>query len=195
MKLFVFLIFYIIELKLILSKNLKPSDIFKGGNSGKNFNSKNKTKSINSTNDCNHKDQEDYEESKEGKSDDSGDGGEPLNDISGGIKKIEELHKILTLEKQILFMASCLKGGLTSDNHILDAYEWALQNNYYGNDKYDDLAKKISKKFKANYHNDWRISIFKKQHSCAIVSGRKIIFDYNGLRNRAKKIFSIKDIN
>ena len=49
----------------------------------------------------------------------------------------------LDLEKFIRFMASCLKAGISSDNHILDVYEWALQNNYIRNDKYDELAKKF----------------------------------------------------
>ena len=117
--------------------------------------------------------------------------------MANKIKDMDELnHNNLELEKRVLFMASCLKAGLTSDNHILDAYKWASQNNYIRNDKYDDLAKKISMKFQTNYHNDWRIKIFNHGHSCALVSERKkIIFDYNGLRNRAKKMFSIKDIN
>ena len=94
-------------------------------------------------------------------------------------------------------MACCLKSGLTSDEQILQAYEWALINNYINNNKYsiNDLVDKISKKFQTNYHNDWRISIYNHRHSYAIISEGKIIFDYNGLRNRAKNIFSIKDIN
>ena len=49
--------------------------------------------------------------------------------MSNEIKDMEiPSQNDLKLEKLVLFMASCLKAGLTSDNHILDAYEWAPQN-------------------------------------------------------------------
>ena len=115
MKLILFEIFNIIDFKLILSKNLKPSDIFKGGNSEKNFNSKNKTQPVISINEIAEID--------------SGSPGETSNDMSNEIKDMEiPSQNDLKLEKLVLFMASCLKAGLTSDNHILDAYEWAPQN-------------------------------------------------------------------
>ncbi len=91
-------------------------------------------------------------------------------------------------------MASCLKAGLISDNQILKAYEWAIQNNNFRNDKYDELAKSISAQFQTKCHNDWRIRISIKRHTCTIIS-KKPIFDHNQLRDRAKKIFSIGDKN
>jgi len=44
MKLILFVIFIIIDFNLILSKNLKSSDIFKRGKSKKNLKSKNRIK-------------------------------------------------------------------------------------------------------------------------------------------------------
>ena len=195
MKLILFLIFSIIDFNLILSTNLKHSDIFKGSNSEKNFNPNNKTKPINSTNNYSLKDQEDLEMPEEDK--------RKLIYHENKIEsighdfyrqnKFVEADKSLTLEKQILFMASCLKGGLTSDEYILNAYDWAIRNKYFGTDKYDDLAKKISTQFKTNYQNDWKIRRSEKRQSCVIVSNQKIILDYNGLKNRAKKIFGFED--
>jgi len=62
MKLFLFVIFNLIDFNLILSKNLKSSDIFKGGDSKKNLNSRKYTKPINAKNDYSLKDQKDLEE-------------------------------------------------------------------------------------------------------------------------------------
>ena len=191
MKITLIVVFNIISLISVSSKNLKPSDIFKGRNSEKN-----KTKHINSTNDCSLKDQGNFEGPKKDKeisivipvfSPD----GVPPSDLDKEIKDIKvQNDKNLSLEKQILFLASCLKGGLTSDKQILNAYEWALENNYIRNDKYDDLAQKISKQFKTDYHDDWKIRKIKNQHSCDIISKRKIIFNYDKLRNDANKIFN-----
>ena len=197
MKLIVFVIFNIIDMNLILSKNLKLPDIFKGGNYEKNFNPKNITIPINSTNDCSLKDQENFKEPKKNKENlkrkifNKFPLPKALNDIEREIEVIKVQNgKNLSLEKQILFLASCLKGGLDPDKQILNAYEWALKNNYIRNDKYDDLAKEISKQFKTEYHDDWKIRRSIKQHTCNIISNIKIIFNYNELRNRANKIFN-----
>ena len=197
MKLIVFVIFNIIDMNLILSKNLKLPDIFKGGNYEKNFNPKNITIPINSTNDCSLKDQENFKEPKKNKENlkrkifNNIPLPKALNDIEREIEVIKVQNgKNLSLEKQILFLASCLKGGLDPDKQILNAYEWALKNNYIRNDKYDDLAKEISKQFKTEYHDDWKIRRSIKQHTCNIISNIKIIFNYNELRNRANKIFN-----
>ena len=59
------------------------------------------------------------------------------------------------------FMASCIKGGLTTEEKIREAHKWALKNNYIRKDNYvkniSDFAKKISEKFKTIYHSDWKI--------------------------------------
>ena len=191
MKLNLLLIFSIIDLNLIISKNLKSSDIFKGRNSEKNFNTKNKNNPINSTNDNSLKDPDDFPEQDKMYGEIFSP--EPLNNIADDMKGPS--HNKLDLEKRISFLASCLKAGLTSDNHILDAYEWASQNKHIRKDKYDELAKKISKQFQANYHNKWRIRRYKGRYPCDIVLKEKVIFDYHRLRNRAIKIFNIKDIS
>ena len=77
MKLILFVILNIINFNLISTKYLKLSDIFKGGNFEKNFNSKNRTKTINSTYDYSLKNQKDLEEQNDSKNpeDDRGPGG------------------------------------------------------------------------------------------------------------------------
>ena len=204
MKLIIFSILNIIDLNLISTKYLKFSDIFKGGNFKKNFNSNNRTKTINSINDYSLKDQKDLEEQNDsnnpegdggsGGNNEGGNRGENLNGSSGPTMDHPPKDIENQFENFILFMACCLKSGLTSDEEILQAYEWALISNYINNDKYsiNDLVDKISKKFQTNYHNDWKISIYNHRHSCAIISERKIIFDYNGLRNLAKKFLVLK---
>ena len=183
--------FSIMNLNLILSYNLKSSDIFKGRNSEKYFNPKNKNKPSNLTNDYSLKDPDDFREPDENYGEDFSP--EPLNNIANEIK--EPSHNKLDLEKRISFLASCLKAGLTSDNHILDAYKWASQNKHIRNDKYDKLARKISKQFQSNYNKNWKIRRYKGRYSCVIDLNGKVIFNYHRLRNRAIKIFNIKDIN
>ena len=142
MKLILLVIFSIIEFNLILSTNLKLSDIFKGSYSEKNFNPNNKTNPINSTNNYSLKDQEDLEMPEEDKRKriDHENKIESIGHDFYRQNKFVEADKNLTFEKQILFMASCLKGGLTSDEHISNAYDWAIRNKYFGTDKYDELA-------------------------------------------------------
>ena len=84
MKLILFIIFSIIDFNLISYKYLKPSDIFKGRNSDKNFNPKNKNNTINSTNYYNPKDQD-----QDGNIADKTEKA-PLFDIFDNMKGIEE---------------------------------------------------------------------------------------------------------
>ena len=159
MKLILFVIFIIIEFNLILSKNLKLSDIFKGGKSKENLNLKNNTKSINTKNGSSITNQISFGVAYSNSSEMVGresekNSGPPIDDQSDNIDNTDGV-----LKKQILFIACCLKGGLISDEQILNAYDWALENNYLINDKYNinELAEKISKQFKSTFHNDWKI--------------------------------------
>ena len=82
MKLILFVIQNIIDLNLISTKYLKFSDIFKGGNFKKNFNSNNRTKTIISINDYSLKDQKDLEEQNDSNNPE-GDGGSGGNNEGG----------------------------------------------------------------------------------------------------------------
>ena len=94
--------------------------------------------------------------------------------------------------KGSLFMACCVKGGLTSEKQILNAKEWALKNKDIRNDNeltipINDLVKKISEQFKTIYHNDWKIKGPSKEGNYMVIdSERKIIFDSNGFRNHGQ---------
>jgi len=193
MKLILFVIFIIIEFNLILSKNLRSSDIFKRSKSKKNLNSKKKTKKTNETNDSNKKSQKNLEEPNvvipvsipNTKS------GPPIGDQSDGTDNTEEL-----LIKRILFIVCCLKGGLTSDEQILNAYNWALENKYKINDKYNvnDLAEKISNQFESTFHEDWKIrrpKNGKKGVFSSITKNGEVIFKPDELRNSANGNLSI----
>ena len=172
---------------------MHPSDIFKGNNSEKMFNLTNKNKHKNTTNNYSLKDKK-YNESL------------IQDDV---IEEIEEIEKIEVKRKPVFggppiigeltrknndqnsyFMACCIKGGLTSDNQILIAHEWALENNFIindndGNISCNDFAQKVSQQFQTTYHSDWKLkgpSI--KGHYLIIDSKtRKIIFDSAGFRN------------
>jgi len=79
------------------------------------------------------------------------------------------------------FIVCCIKGGLNTTQQILDAYTWALNNNYiekynYVNIHYEDFSKKISEKFRTIFHSNWKIKS-KKEHFLIIDSKYKIIFD------------------
>jgi len=215
MKLILFIIFIIIEFNLILSKNIKHSDIFKGGKSKKNLKSKNKikpkpkSKPIIKKDESSLKNKKILEES------------EVENEEASIIEATDEIEEFIErsivkveaittedpgplidypdeyidnteelLKRRILFIACCLKGGLISDEQILEAYNWALKNNYLINDKYvvEDLAKKISNQFKSTFHNDWKIrrpKNGKKGVFSSIINKGKEIAKPHELRNRA----------
>ena len=195
MKLFLFVIFNLIDFNLILSKNLKSSDIFKEGDSKKFLNSKKYTKPINTKNDSSLKDQKDLEEQYDSEYQKFGEfegeskseenyyhDDEPLIDyLDDNVDNTEE-----QLKKRTLFIAYCLKGGLTSDEQILNAYNWALKNKYLRNDKYKvkELSKNISNQFKSTFHKDWKIIIHKKGSSY-IIKENKFIVKADELRRRA----------
>ena len=212
MKLIPFIIFNIIAINSNLSINIKPSDIFKRGNSEKNISSKNKTNLIISNNDYHLKDKKDL-------------GNirapllprriEPIRPIKLIVprkpirplinmkkeaksifrpnkKKIDEeikYQKCSSLAKGSLFIACCVKGGLTSDAQFLKACKWALESNYIKNEYHinissNDFTKKVSKEFQTTYHDDWKIKESNRQgHYFVIDSRKKIIFDSAGFRN------------
>ena len=128
MKLILFEIFLIIDFNLILPKYLNSSDIFKGGKSRKNLNSKNKTEPINTKNDSSQ-DEIVYEVvdtviiEEESVSENRTDYGPPIDEQSNDWDNTDE-----KLKKRIIFIECCLKGGLISDEQILNAYDWALEN-------------------------------------------------------------------
>ena len=77
-----------------------------------------------------------------------------------GIETIDSQKK-LGLHSGCNFMACCVIGGLTSNEQILKAHEWALKNKYIRTDNYVnmspyDFAKKISEEFKTTYHSEWK---------------------------------------
>jgi hypothetical protein len=164
MKLILFAIFSII-LNSISSKNLKFSDIFKVDNSGKNFNTTNKTEYIYSTNNYHQKDQKDLQKpyySTFGHEQRLPQNRQKIGKI--GLKCYTGIigiscDKMLDLQKERFFLACCAIGGLNSNKQIFDAYKWAKSNNYLINDKksYKEFAKRISEKFQTNYHSDWKI--------------------------------------
>ena len=85
------------------------------------------------------------------------------------------------------FMACCVLGGLTNDDQIKKAHEWALGNKYIGKDdfvklNYRDFAKKISEQFKTTYHSEWDRGGSTKKHHFWVVDGNgKEIFNSAGL--------------
>ena len=202
MRLILFAIFNIIALNFISSRNLRPSDIFKGDNCGKNLNQKNKTKPINSKNDYILEDQKDLEKKI------------PTPEIqiisrrAPPVNIFDEIwrpqiffkkgtgfegisyHKDLGLNKGGYFMACCVIGGLVSDTQILNAHEWALKSNYITNDNfvnipYKDFARKISEKYQTEYHSDWKIKglVYSKIYWVVDSTGKEI-FNSAGLGTR-----------
>ena len=213
MKLILFAIFNIIALSSISSRNLRPSDIFKGNNYGKNFNHVNKTKPINSKNDYILKDQKDLEKSYDSKyQNDTKEitisstnikdtiKGPPTNIKekrypNGNIKKgtgFEKIsyHKDLGLKDGGCFMACCVIGGLTSNEQILKAREWSLKNKYITDDNsvkipYKDFAKKISEQYQTTYNSNWEINGLRYNKIYWVIdSTKKEIFNSAGLKTR-----------
>ena len=82
-----------------------------------------------------------------------------------GLKGVSHQMKLKGMREGCLFMAACVIGGLGSDKEIMLARKWSVQNKYirdsdtYVNMDARVLAQKISKKFKTNYHANWK---FKK---------------------------------
>ena len=103
-----------------------------------------------------------------------------------GIETIDSQKK-LGLHSGCNFMACCVIGGLTSNEQILKAHEWALKNKYIRNDNYVnmspyDFAKKISEEFKTTYHSEWKRGGSSKVHHFWVVdSNGNEIFNSAGL--------------
>ena len=77
-----------------------------------------------------------------------------------GIETID-YQKTLGLKSGCNFMACCVMGGLTTNDQIMKAHEWALKNNYIRSDNYVnmspyDFAKKVSQEFQTTYHSEWK---------------------------------------
>ena len=151
------------------------------------MNLKNKTKPINTKNDSSQ-DEIVYEvvdtviiEEEESVPENRTDYGPPIDEQSDDWDNTNE-----KLKKRIIFIACCLKGGLISDEQILNAYDWALENNYliYVNYNINELVKKISIQFKSTSHDDWKIKIPKKGSSYIIKEGQ-FIFKADKLRELA----------
>ena len=169
MKLILLLIFNIVCFNLISSKNINPSDIFKG------INSKPKIKKIR---------------------------GEappknliPKKDVLPTPKLSRQNNRIIdpkcsVLENGSLFMACCVKGGI-SPAQFSNACHWALKNNYIKDENHlnipkKEFAKKIAQQFQTVYHDDWKIKgPTIKGHYEVINSKKHIIFDSNGLKNHS----------
>ena len=196
MKIISFIIFNICVFNLTSSIFLKISDILKGSKLKKLFNLNNKAKHLNSTIDFNKKDEKDLEEQTSESI--STPATRAIGDMSEEVKNIftndqenenTEDNSFENIEKGSLFMALCVKGGLTSNEQILNAYEWALKNNYIINQNkvnmsWNDFAQKISEKFKSIYHFDWKIrNSFKEGHYNVIDSKFNIIYDSTGFKN------------
>ena len=84
-------------------------------------------------------------------------------------------------------MACCVIGGLTTNEQIIKAHEWALQNNFIRNDNYvnldyNDFAKLVSEQFQTIYHPDWtRDGSDDQGHYWVLDSNGKEIFNSAGL--------------
>lgn len=79
-----------------------------------------------------------------------------------GVRDIPYQAQIEHMKEGCLFMACCVKGGLGTKAHILDAYYWALAHEYIRSDCYvnmgsDALAKKISEHYGTYYHPDFEV--------------------------------------
>ena len=197
MKIISFLFFNIFVFNLTSSKFLKISDIFKGNKFRNVFNLINKTKYLNSTRFCNQKDQKDLEKpstysnySRITRAPITDDSKQAITIFKNDQENVNTKdNSFENIEKGSLFMALCVKGGLTSNEQILNAYEWALKNNYIINQNkvnmsWNDFAQKISEKFKSIYHFDWKIrNSFKEGHYNVIDSKFNIIYDSTGFKN------------
>ena len=133
MKLILFVIFIVITLDSITSKNLKPSNIFKVDNPGMNFNTTNKTKGINSTNIYHLRGQKDLEDSYYPKIKIDPriyNYRPPFKGRYTGFTNITCEDKIKFEKTYLIFLACCVKGGLTSNQQIFEAVSWAKKNKY-----------------------------------------------------------------
>jgi len=76
----------------------------------------------------------------------------------------------------------------------LNAYEWAIKNNYIDEKNviisYKDFAQKVSQRFQTPFHSDWKVKGPSKQGYYMIIdSKRKKIFDYVSIRNITYYVF------
>ena len=84
-------------------------------------------------------------------------------------------------------MACCVIGGLTTNEQIMKAHDWALEHKYIRNDNFVnlspyDFAKKISEEFKTTYHSEWKRGGSGKVHHFWVVdSNGNEIFNSAGL--------------
>ena len=200
-----FIIFSIIALNLISSKNLNLSNIFNRRIYRKYFNP-NKIIPINLTNESSLEDQKDFEEpyyshkNNIKKETPKYISFRPIRNIfpiipklpkrtkNTGIKGIS-CHQKLGLKKGSHFMSICVMVGFTSDKQILTAHKWALKNKYINNDNklnilYDKFVKTISEIFQTNFHNDWKIMKSKAEHFYVVNSKGKEIFNSGGIGYR-----------
>ena len=193
MKLILLVIFNIVCFNSISAKIIKPSDIIKRSN----FNLKNKTRSYNySIFGNNFKDDKKeikkivIEADKKAKllSIKDIDPNQNFKTKQQNNDEVINDKKCSDLEKVSLFMACCIKGGVTPAE-FSDACIWALENNYIKNENHlnipiNDFAQKIAKQFETTYHDDWKIREANKQGQYLVIdSNRKIIFNYDGFKN------------
>ena len=154
MKIILFAIFNLIGLNIISSKNLKSTDIFKGDYySEKMFHTNNITISNNSAIENFLKIKIFLKKPKDTGIDTKLIKNKILNDMDRILNTNKRSKKD---EKINFYLACCSRGGLTSDNEFLNAYKWAVKNNYI-NISCNDFAQKVSKEFKTAYHKDWKI--------------------------------------
>lgn len=86
-----------------------------------------------------------------------------------------------------LFLALCVKGGCTTEEECVDAFDWAVSQNLVGRDdayvkiKRDILAQKISSEFDLTYHDDYTIEKSSKIQHFYLLQNGKEIFNSGGL--------------
>ena len=160
MKLILLLIFNIVCFNSISSKNIKPSNIFKGSN----FNLGSRT-SVTIVKPL------------------------PKSSLPKPFRRIV-YPKCSDYENGSLFMACCVKGGITP-KQFSNACIWAYENKYIKDENHlnmdiNDLVKKIAKQFQTSYHSDWKIrGPTIKGHYEVINSKKQIILDSGGLKNHS----------
>ena len=80
--------------------------------------------------------------------------------IDGGTRiKTIDIAK-LDHKQRSKFLAYCIISGLTNNEQVSKAHQWALNNKYIGGDDnilIDDFAQKASNQFKTEYRKDWKI--------------------------------------
>ena len=86
-----------------------------------------------------------------------------------------------------LFLALCVKGGCTTKEECVNAFNWAVsQNLVRANDAYvnisrDSFAQKISSQFNLTYHDDYTIGKSSKIQHFYLLQNGKEIFNSGGL--------------